>query len=117
MKYTANGIAVVNNTIAVKRNYKNANNEYESDFINIKVFNKTAEYLANYAEKGSKVLLRGHIQTGSYEKNGNKVYTTDIMVESINIVNTKSKVQNKKEDDTVVYIDDVSLDDDNFLDS
>ena len=85
LKYTESNKAVLQNTIAVKNDFKNANGEYESQFINIEVWNKTAEFLSNYFHKGSPVIISGRIQTGSYDKDdGTKVYTTDVIVEEIN---------------------------------
>lgn len=76
--------AVTRNTIAVKRNFKNSNGEYESDFINITAFGKTAEYISNYLNKGSSIVIQGNIRTGSYQKeDGTKVYTTEVVVEHV----------------------------------
>lgn len=121
LRYTTNGKEILNNTIAIKRNYKNENNEYESDFINIKVFGSKAKYINDYAEKGSKLLIRGHIQSGSYEnKEGNKVYTTDVIVDEVNIMPSNKKTTEKREiksDETTIYMDEVNIDDvENFLD-
>lgn len=92
LRYTQNNTAVLKNTIAIKRNRKNANGEYESDFINISAFGNTAELINKYFKKGDMIGLEGRIETGSYkDKNGNTVYTTDLMVESIDFINSKSK--------------------------
>lgn len=116
LRFTTSGKEILNNIIAIKRNYKNENGEYESDFINIKVFGNKAKYINDYAEKGSKLLIRGHILTGSYEnKEGNKVYTTDIIVDEVSIMPSSKKTAEKREtksDETIIYTDDV----DNFLD-
>ena len=90
LKYSQSGTALATGTIAVQRRFKNQNNEYESDFIRIKAFGKTAELLANHFRKGSKLCLQGNIQTGSYENNqGQKIYTTDVIVENITFVERK----------------------------
>lgn len=89
---TESGKSLVKNSIAVKRNYKNADGEYESDFINIIAFGKTAEFMEKYFQKGSKVGIDGKIQTGSYtNKEGQKVYTTDVVVENIEFMESKKK--------------------------
>ena len=117
IRYTANGKGFMSNTIAVRRKFKNEKGDYESDFINIKVFGKSAEYIEKYAKKGDKVLIRGHIQTGKYEnKKGEVVYTTDVFVDEINIVNSNKKTEKKDTKDDTIYIDDITLDDENFLD-
>src|SRR6056300_858702 len=62
-------------TIAVARDKKG-----ESDFIRCKAFGRTAETLSKYVSKGDLIAVNGRIQTGSYEKDGKTVYTTDVIV-------------------------------------
>lgn len=76
---------VSKNTIAVKRKFK----KDESDFINIVAFGKSAELLGQYTNKGSKIGIVGRIQTGSYEKDGVKIYTTDIVVDEFEFLDSK----------------------------
>jgi single-strand DNA-binding protein len=75
-------------TIAVDRRYSK---EKESDFINCKAFGKTAENMAKFFTKGDLVVVEGRIQTGSYEKEGKKVYTTDVIVDNFNFTASKKK--------------------------
>ena len=90
LKYSASGVAFANLTVAVQRQFKNANGERESDFISCKAFKHTAEALANYTKKGDKIGIVGSIQTGSYEKSdGTRVYTTDVAVSSITFLEKK----------------------------
>ena len=79
------------NTLAVKNDFKNANGEYESQFINIVAFGKTAEYLNNYCKtKGSKILAEGRITTRQYDdKDAKRVYVTEIVIEKVEILNKK----------------------------
>jgi len=71
-------------TLAVQRAYQNSDGEYDADFISCAAFGKTAEFIEKHIAKGNRVAVAGHVQTGSYEnKDGNKVYTTDIIVDSI----------------------------------
>ncbi|BBW99035.1 single-stranded DNA-binding protein [Geobacillus subterraneus] len=77
LRYTKNGKAVAVFTIAVNRNKE------QTDFIRITAFNKTAENVANYLQKGSLVAIDGTIVTGSYEKNGQRIYTTDIWADTV----------------------------------
>lgn len=79
LTFAANkGTAIAKFTIAIPRMKK----EDPSDFINCVAFGKTGELIANKLRKGSPILLEGRIQTGSYEnKEGRKVYTTDIIVD------------------------------------
>lgn len=101
LRYTPNNTPVLQNTIAVRNDFKNANGEYESEFINIVVWNKTAEFLNQYASKGSKVLVEGRLTTRSYEKqDGTKVYVTEVIAEKVELLDAKKKenATNEKQD-------------------
>ena len=98
LKYTKNNTAVVSNSIAVQRNYKNADGSYTTDFINIEVWGSRAEYLSKYANKGDKVLISGRLQTDSYEKNGTRISTFNIIAEEIEILLTSKKQETNKEE-------------------
>ena len=99
LKYAAgSGTAVSRFTVAVKRQFK----KDESDFINCIAFGKTAETIAQYFVKGNKIAIIGHIQTGSYDKDGKKVYTTDVIVDAFDFVNSKGSSNNSNEDYTFV---------------
>lgn len=90
MRYTTSGLAVANFTLAIRRDQRKENGTYESDFINCVAYGKTAELVSKYLEKGNKVSVEGRIQTGSYEnKEGKKIYTTDIVVDKIEFLNNK----------------------------
>ena len=86
-KTSQSGTSLVSFRLAVRRKYKNADGKYDSDFINCKAFKNNADYLAKYAKKGDKLAVEGNIQTGSYtNKNGVKVYTTDVMVDNVEVI-------------------------------
>lgn len=90
LRVTTNGKYVIQNTIAVKNDFKNANGEYDSTFINIVVWGTTAEYLSKYAEKGSKILLEGRISNRSYDKqDGTKAYITEVITEKVELLTFK----------------------------
>ena len=89
IRKTSTGVAVANFTLAVKREAKNKDGEYESDFINCIAFGNQADMMSKYFDKGNKVAIEGHIQSGSYEKDEKKVYTTDVVVEKIHFVESK----------------------------
>lgn len=80
-----NATAIARFTMAVDRRAKRD----EADFIGCVAFGKTAEFLENYGKKGIKFALVGRIQTGSYEKDGKRVYTTDVVVEELSFVESK----------------------------
>lgn len=88
-----NATAILYNTIAVQRKTKDkVTGKYESDFINIKVFGKTAEFVEKYFRKGYKIGITGEIRTGSYtNKDGQKVYTTEVVVNNAEFVSSKSE--------------------------
>lgn len=97
LKYTQSGLAVLRFTVAVdrklskdKREEAERNNQPTADFISCTAFGKTAEVIANYHGKGSQIGVEGRIQTGSYEKDGRTIYTTDVLVNSITFVGSKN---------------------------
>lgn len=84
------------NTIAVQRKYKNKEGKYESDFIPIVMSGSTAEFVNKFFTKGMKIGITGEIRTGSYtNKDGVKVYTTDVVVDSAEFVTSKGENQNQ----------------------
>ena len=86
-----NPSAIARYSIAVDRRVKTNNNENNTDFINIVAFGKAGEFAEKYFRKGTKVLVTGRIQTGSYtNKDGVKVYTTDIVAEDQEFAESKS---------------------------
>lgn len=98
LKYTNNNKAVMQNTLAVKNDFKNANGEYESQFINLVVWNNNAEYLKKYASKGSKVLVEGKLTNRSYDKtDGTKAYITEVVVEKVELLSSTNKNVAKQE--------------------
>lgn len=90
-KQTSSGTAVVQFSIAVKRNFK-TNGQYESDFFDCVAYNKTAELIAQYVKKGDKVAIDGRLQTRNYtNKEGRKVYVTEIIVENVEFLQSKKQ--------------------------
>ena len=74
--------AIARFTLAVDRRFKRAGDTQEADFISCVAFGKTAEFIEKYFRQGSKLVAVGRIQTGSYtNKDGQKVYTTEVIVE------------------------------------
>ena len=84
-----NNMAIARFSLAVDRRNKKEG-EPTADFINCVAFSKTAEFIEKYFTKGMKMALTGHIQTGNYtDKDGNKVYTTDVIVDNCEFVEKK----------------------------
>lgn len=97
LRYTTSNVAVLQNTIAVKNDFKNADGEYESQFINFVAYRNNAEFLNKYASKGSKVLLEGKLNTRNYDdKDGNKRYVTEVIVDKAELLGSKP-TQEKQE--------------------
>lgn len=90
LRATQSGVEYCSFSIAVDRRFKNAAGERESDWINIKCWRQTATFIAQYFKKGMKIGIIGSIQTGSYEKDGRTVYTTDVVADSAYFVESKS---------------------------
>ena len=88
---TESAISIVRYTLAVDRPFRSNNDENTADFINCVGFGKDAEFAEKYLHKGIKILVTGHIQTGSYtNKDGVRVYTTDVIIERQEFAESKN---------------------------
>lgn len=91
LKYTVNNIAVASFSLAVNRNFKDANGEREADFINCVIWRQQAENLANWAKKGALIGITGRIQTRSYEnQQGQRVYVTEVVAENFQMLESRA---------------------------
>lgn len=99
VRYTqGNNIMVGTTAIAVQKNTKNKDSKYDSDFISLIFWGKTCEFASKYFKKGSKALVEGRIQTRSYDdKDGKKVYVTEVVVENIEFCGSKNVDNSEKE--------------------
>lgn len=86
----SNDLAIARYTLAVDRRFKK-DGEATADFINCLAFGKAGEFAEKYLKKGTKVAVVGRIQTGSYEKDGKKVYTTEVVAEEQEFAESKGK--------------------------
>lgn len=90
--YTDGGTSIARFTVACDRRFKK-DSEDSADFISCSAFGKTAEFMEKYFFKGKKIGLNGRIQTKSYtNRDGQKVYTTDVIVENVEFVESKGSV-------------------------
>ena len=88
-------MAIARYSLAVDRRGVKREGEPTADFINIIAFGKAGEFAEKYLHKGTKVVITGRIQTGSYtNKNGQKVYTTDVVVEDQEFAESKASGNN-----------------------
>ena len=86
-----NSSAVARFTLAVDRRFRRQGEEATADFIGCVSFGRTAEFAEKYLRQGTKVVAVGRIQTGSYtNKDGNRVYTTDVVVEELEFAESKN---------------------------
>ncbi|MGE5456079.1 MAG: single-stranded DNA-binding protein [Ignavibacteriales bacterium] len=100
LKYTSANIPFTRFSIAIDRTFNNAQGQKETDFINIIVWRKQAENVCQYLDKGSLVSIDGRIQTGSFnDKDGNKRYTTDIVADNVQFLESKGKSQARMQND------------------
>jgi len=98
LRYTPAGIAVATFTLAVDRNFKNAQGEKETDFIPIVVWRKQAENCANHIGKGSLIAIEGRIQVRTYETNdGQRRWATEIIAENVRFLDFKKDKQENSE--------------------
>ena len=87
-------------SLAVDRRFKK-DGEQTADFINCVAFGKTGEFIEKYGRKGTKFVVEGRIQTGSYtNKDGQKVYTTDVVVEQIEFAESKASADGNTANNT-----------------
>ncbi len=86
-----NAMAIARYTLAVDRRFNRNNDDQTADFINCVAFGRSGEFAEKYLHKGTKVAITGRIQTGSYtNKDGVKVYTTDVVVEDQEFAESKN---------------------------
>lgn len=119
LRYTSNGTATANITLAVDRGFKNQEGKKETDFINCVVWRKPAETLANFTKKGSMISVRGRIQTRNYDnKEGTKIYVTEVVVEEFTFLDSKkdsgtsySKPEPKNDDSFASSGTEINIDD------
>lgn len=98
LKTTQGGHMVASFSLAVKRPYK----KDVTDFFNVIAWNKQAEILSQYVKKGNEVGISGHLENRSYEKDGQKRYITEVVVEKVHLLSgaAKQDEQEPSEDNT-----------------
>ncbi|GGF17642.1 single-stranded DNA-binding protein [Halobacillus andaensis] len=90
LRYTPNGVAVANFTIAVNRPFSNNQGDRDADFINCVVWRRAAENLANFMKKGSLVGVDGRLQSRSFDnQEGKRVFVTEVVADSVQFLDTK----------------------------
>ena len=126
LRYTGSNVPFARFSVAVNRTFSNAQGQRETDFINVIVWRKQAENTCNYLDKGSLVSVEGRIQTGSFDdKDGNRRFTTDVVADQVNFLESKGQAQSRSTVDSTSpydyqdnsgYTNDVNIEDDPFAD-
>ena len=94
IRYTQSGICSANFSIAIDRKYKQEG-QPDADFPRVVAWGKTAEFIEKYFRQGMKIVIEGRIQTGKYtSKEGQTVYTTDVVAESVELAESQSSGSN-----------------------
>lgn len=110
LRHTQSGTAVCQFCVAVTRSFKDANGEYQSDFIDCVAWRNSAEFVTKYFSKGALIALDGELQTRNYtDKDGNKRKATELLVSSAAFTGEKREVAAKPtptEDDYSAISDD-----------
>ncbi|WP_270250792.1 single-stranded DNA-binding protein [Lactococcus lactis] len=92
LRYTPQNQAVTTFSLAVNRQFKNANGDRETDFINCVIWRQQAENLANWAKKGALIGITGRIQTRNYEnQQGQRVYVTEVVADSFQMLESRQE--------------------------
>ena len=108
---TTSGVSVAKFTLAVQRQFRNAEGEYDTDFINCVAWRTNAEFIDKYFKKGERMLVSGTMQVRSYEANdGTKRYVTEVVVNETHFIEIKGNQNNN--DSKLEPIDEI--DDDNL---
>ncbi|NMC57152.1 MAG: single-stranded DNA-binding protein [Eubacteriaceae bacterium] len=104
VRYTNANTPVASFTLAVNRNFKNKDGNYDADFINIVAWRKLAELCSSSLHKGSLIAITGRIQTSSFEgKDGTRRYTTDVLADEIAFLEKKSAKSYDSADDNALF--------------
>ena len=124
LKETENNVKYTRFSIAVNRNYKNEDGEYEADFFNVIAWRKTAEIISEHFNKGSRIAISGKLQMNKYtDKDGNERTSVEIVAEDIDFIDKKKDREEAPaeegnpviKDDEQVYADfgdSIEIDDD-----
>ena len=106
VRKTASGLSVATFTVACDRRMargQDGNNQQSADFISCVAWRQAADFLGSYARKGALVGVEGRIQTRSYDRDGQKVYVTEIVCDTVNLLESKSQSQSRAQN--IIYQD------------
>ena len=98
VRKTASGLSVATCTVACDRRVargQDGNNQQSADFISCVAWRQAADFLGSYAHKGALVGVEGRIQTRNYDRDGQKVYITEVVCDTVNLLESKSQSQSR----------------------
>lgn len=104
VRYTNEQLAIATFSIAINRPPKKDGTDGGADFPRVTVFGRQAENCQRFLKRGSKVIVVGKIQTGSYEKDGQRVYTTDVIADRVEFIGRPAEANVAHEKDTNDYL-------------
>ena len=97
VKLTQNETPFCNFTVAVDRRFKDQNGNRQADFINCVAWKQTAQFIKKYFHKGNRIGICGSIQTRSYEKDGQKIFITEVLAEEAEFVEANNRTEAPEE--------------------
>lgn len=100
LRKTQSGLSVASFTVACDRRLSQEqknNNEQSADFINCVAWRGSADFLGKYARKGDTVGVEGRIQTRNYDRDGQRVYVTEVLANSVNLLHSKQTAQSQEQ--------------------
>lgn len=101
VRKTQSGLSMATFTVACdRRGSRDNQGQQTADFIRCVAWRQTADFLGMYAKKGALVGVDGRIQTGSYERNGQTVYTTDVYADTVRLLESRQQSQNRTQNDS-----------------
>ena len=103
VRHTNNNMAIASFSIAINRPPKKDGTEGGADFPRVTVFGNQAENCQSFLKRGSKVIVVGKIQTGSYEKDGQKIYTTDVIADRVEFIGRPAEANVANDQNTIDY--------------
>jgi len=118
LRYTPQGVGVATFTLAIDRPFTGKDGKKEADFISIVAFRQLGETCAQYLKKGRLTAVEGRIQTRNYEKDGKRVYVTEIIADNVRFLESSGQQkpqQEKQQNDP--FVDDgepIEIDEDSF---
>ena len=112
VRTTSAGFNTVNFTVAVNRNFKNKDGNYDADFLPCVAFRNTADFISKFFKKGSMISLDGRVQTRSYDaQDGTKRYVTEVVVENVEFVGWKNESSSSSNNEYVDAPSEAPIDD------